>query len=96
MWTPPGVCDSSVHEHLIQNRPQKYPMGGYVTVRWIRQRQGKLSKDDTSEESMANSRQVIGINFCGSTPLMLRVDDLNAARELGIIGTLVGVSGPTT
>uniref|UniRef100_A0A4W5KEN0 tRNA-intron lyase n=1 Tax=Hucho hucho TaxID=62062 RepID=A0A4W5KEN0_9TELE len=57
--------------------------------------QGKLSKEDASEESMANSRQVIGINFCGSMPLILRVDDLNAARELGIIGTLVGVSEGT-
>ncbi|CDQ69259.1 tRNA-splicing endonuclease subunit Sen34 [Oncorhynchus mykiss] len=49
-----------------------------------------VSRVDASKESMANSRQVIGINFCGPTPLMWRADDLKSVRELGIIGTLVG------
>ncbi|XP_041730100.1 tRNA-splicing endonuclease subunit Sen34 isoform X2 [Coregonus clupeaformis] len=49
-----------------------------------------VSREDVSKESMANSRQVIGINFCGSTPLMWRADELKSARELGIIGTMVG------
>ncbi|XP_010901579.1 tRNA-splicing endonuclease subunit Sen34 isoform X2 [Esox lucius] len=48
----------------------------------------QVSKDDAGEGSMA--RELIKINFCGSTPLLWRTEDLKAARELGFVGTLVG------
>ncbi|XP_046907887.1 tRNA-splicing endonuclease subunit Sen34 [Hypomesus transpacificus] len=45
---------------------------------------------ETTENGPKQILPVIGINFCESTPLVWRADEVKAARERGIIGSLVG------
>ncbi|KAJ8280528.1 hypothetical protein GJAV_G00055920 [Gymnothorax javanicus] len=40
--------------------------------------------------ALAPTHQKIGVFFCGSTPLLWRAADVKAARENGVVGTLVG------
>ncbi|XP_062328685.1 tRNA-splicing endonuclease subunit Sen34 isoform X1 [Osmerus eperlanus] len=45
---------------------------------------------ETTENGPKQIRPVIGINFCEYTPLVWRAAEVKAARERGIIGSLVG------
>ena len=51
------------------------------------EREGEV---ETTENGPKQIRPVIGINFCESTPLVWRAAEVKAARERGIIGSLVG------
>ncbi|XP_061073215.1 tRNA-splicing endonuclease subunit Sen34 [Conger conger] len=48
------------------------------------------SRETRVDSASAPRHQKIGVHFCGSTPLIWQAADVKAARETGVVGTLVG------
>ncbi|KAM4627942.1 tRNA-splicing endonuclease subunit Sen34 [Polymixia lowei] len=80
---PPSEVPTTHHNDAEDVRDERRAGGGGVS-------EERGERQEEVDSSTPASRPVVGIDLCGSTPLLFRSADVKAVRDAGLVGTLVG------